>query len=120
MNVTFSFLSYICSQQIKFICMTKKFFFTLLVGCFYLTNAINAQTEVNLVLDRGSIVSHGHPQAVPTVTTNGDEIDIKCDSVISNVDVVIKDQYGTVILTKLLLSRALLCFKLQCKCNDMQ
>lgn len=100
--------------------MTKKFFFTLLVGCFYLTNAINAQTEVNLVLDRGSIVSHGHPQAVPTVTTNGDEIDIKCDSVISNVDVVIKDQYGTVILTKLLLSRALLCFKLQCKCNDMQ
>ena len=37
-----------------------------------------------------------HPSAVLTVTTNGDEIDIKCDSVISNVDVVIKDQYGTV------------------------
>lgn len=76
--------------------MTKKFFFILLLSSFYFTDGIKAQNEVNLVHDRGSLVRHGHPHAVPTVTTDGDDVDIKCDSVLHDVDIVIKDQYGNV------------------------
>ncbi len=37
-----------------------------------------------------------HPSIVPTVTSDDDDIDLKCDSVLYNVDIVIRDQYGAV------------------------
>ena len=38
----------------------------------------------------------GHPNSVPTVNEDGDEVTITCDSTINDVDIVIRDQYGTV------------------------
>lgn len=36
------------------------------------------------------------PHEVPDVSTDGDDINIRCDSTINDVDIVIRDQYGAV------------------------
>ena len=38
----------------------------------------------------------GHPNAIPNVTSDGDDVNLTCDSLINNVDVVIRDQWGNV------------------------
>ena len=38
----------------------------------------------------------GHNNSIPIVTSDGDDVNLKCDSTLYNVDVVIKDQYGNV------------------------
>ena len=39
---------------------------------------------------------HSWPSCVPNVTSDGDDVNLTCDSLITNVDVVIRDQYGNV------------------------
>lgn len=39
----------------------------------------------------------GHPSVVPTVTSDNDEVAIRCDSIIYDVNVIISNQYGHVI-----------------------
>lgn len=47
--------------------------------------------------DRNKDFGMGHRYSIPTVSTDGDEITIKSDSTIYNVDIVIRDQLGNVI-----------------------
>ena len=46
--------------------------------------------------DHGFDWHSGHPNVVPKVSTDGDDINIRCDSTINDVDIVIRDQYGAV------------------------
>ena len=39
----------------------------------------------------------GHPHSIPIVEEDGDDVTIKCDSTLYNVDIVIRDQYRNVI-----------------------
>lgn len=52
--------------------------------------------NVELSYDHSQTVKTGHPHAIPTVTTDDDDVTIKCDSTLFNVDVIIRDQYGNV------------------------
>lgn len=58
--------------------------------------AFSTATKVNLNYDHSHDVTKGHPHAIPTVTAEDDEVTIKCDSTIYNVDVIIRDQFGNV------------------------
>lgn len=46
--------------------------------------------------DRNKDFGMGHRYSIPTVSTDGDDITIKSDSTIYNVDIVIRDQFGNV------------------------
>ena len=59
--------------------------------CAYADNS-----NVNLTYDHVTDINLGHPSVIPTVSTDGDDVVIKCDSTLYNVDVVISDQYGNV------------------------
>ena len=52
--------------------------------------------NVEMSYDHTKDIKMGHPSVIPTVSTDGDEVTITCDSTIYNVDVVISDQYGNV------------------------
>lgn len=58
------------------------------------TVATNRNVELKIHHDLDVIV--GHPHSIPIVEEDDDEVTIKCDSLINNVDVVIRDQYGNV------------------------
>ncbi len=59
--------------------------------------AYAAPKEVELV-DYGIHIPNGDgPRTgIPIVNSDGDDVNLKCDSTLYNVDVVIKDQYGNV------------------------
>lgn len=75
--------------------MKKRTCLTLL-SVFFCCFSFAQRGNVELAYDHVIVVKNGHPHAVPTVTTDGDDVDIKCDSVLQNVDIIIKDQYGNV------------------------
>lgn len=52
--------------------------------------------NVELSYDHSQTVKTGHPHAIPTVTSDDDDVTIKCDSTLFNVNVIIRDQYGSV------------------------
>ena len=56
-----------------------------------------APTEVELV-DKGHYIPNedGPRSGKPIVNHDGDDVNIRCDSTINDVDIVIRDQYGTV------------------------
>lgn len=62
-------------------------------------NIVNAQPKtVTLVSERDVIHnSNGPHSGIPTVFYDNDDVTISCDSVINNVDIVIRDQFGNVI-----------------------
>ena len=55
---------------------------------------MNAQTPI-IISDLGTRPPV-HNSGIPTVKEDGDDVIITCDSLINNVDVVIRDQYGNV------------------------
>ena len=76
--------------------MKKSFILTL--GLFVAT-AMTAKTEVSMYDLHGKPA--GHNSCIPIVNSDGDDITIKSDSTIYNVDIVIRDQFGNVSLRKL-------------------
>ena len=71
--------------------MKKITLFTLL---FILATSINAKNQVSLTDKNGMPPCHN--SCIPTVSTDGDDVVITCDSTLYNVDVIISDQYGNV------------------------
>ena len=75
----------------------KKEFILFFASCLLCTTSLYGQkVNVELVYDHTTTVKDGHPHAVPNVTSDGDDVNLTCDSLINNVDVVIRDQYGNV------------------------
>lgn len=54
----------------------------------------NAQTPVPM----HDLSTHPttHNSGVPVVNSSGDDVNLRCDTTLNNVDVVIRDQYGNV------------------------
>ena len=50
--------------------------------------------EVSLIDKKGHCGPHN--SCIPTVTSDGDDVNLTCDSLINNVDIVIRDQWGNV------------------------
>ena len=71
--------------------MKKITLFTLLL---ILVVNIYANNQVSLTDKKG--MPPYHNSCIPTVSTDGDDVVIKCDSTLYNVDVIISDQYGNV------------------------
>lgn len=71
--------------------MKKSFILTL--GLFVAT-AMTAKTEVSMYDLHGKPA--GHNSCIPIVNSDGDDITIKSDSTIYNVDIVIRDQFRNV------------------------
>ncbi len=71
--------------------MKKKTATVLFLFCFI---ALSAKTDVTLY-DKSKFPSR-HNSGIPIVNSDGDDVNLKCDSTLYNVDVVIKDQYGNV------------------------
>ena len=76
--------------------MKKKLCNLLYLVLFCVMPIFANKTEVYLSYDHSQDYTKGHPHAIPTVTSDDDDVTIKCDSTLYNVDVVIKDQYGNV------------------------
>lgn len=55
------------------------------------------QVSVDLTIDHTGGIHTSHPSAHPTVTYDDDEVTIKSDSTIQDLNVVIRDQYGQVL-----------------------
>ena len=60
--------------------------------------SVHAQSKtVSLVSPRDAIHNPNGPHSgIPIVSYNDDEVTVSCDSVINNVDIVIRDQFGNV------------------------
>ena len=52
--------------------------------------------EVTLEKKTGNVLQSGHCYEIPTVSQDGDEITFKSDTTLTDVLVVIKDEYGNV------------------------
>lgn len=63
------------------------------LAIFFATN-LNAQTPVPIQ----NIGNHPtvHNSGIPTVNNDGDDVNIRCDSTINNVNIIIKDQNGNI------------------------
>ena len=74
--------------------MNKYLLLTLLCACS--TSLCFSQiSTVSLVDVKDHVPNHNH--AVPSVTYDKDDISISCDSVIHDVNIVIRDQHGNVL-----------------------
>ncbi len=76
--------------------MKDKIVLSLIVGLFIAPCIMMGQTKVDLSRHEGGHIDSGHNNSIPIVTSDGDDVNLKCDSTLYNVDVVIKDQYGNV------------------------
>lgn len=75
----------------------KKNFCIFLCSCFVGAMPLWAiKTDVELSGGHPDDVFDGHPNVVPKVSTDGDDVNIRCDSTINDVGIVIRDQYGAV------------------------
>lgn len=75
----------------------KKFIYAVFLFLTGLTNPSYATVgNVELSYDHSQTVKTGHPHVIPMVTSDDDDVTIKCDSTLYNVDVIIRDQYGNV------------------------
>lgn len=75
----------------------KKFALILCLVSFTCGASLFAhQSDVELTDIHDRDLSMGHDCEIPTVRHDGDDIVIKCDSTIYNVDIIIRDQYGMV------------------------
>lgn len=66
-----------------------------LLGVLFVADIIAGPVDLSYD-DRNKDFGMGHRYSVPTVSTDGDEITIKSDSTIFNVDIIIRDQFGNV------------------------
>ena len=76
--------------------MVKMKVLSMLIGMSLCLSSYADNTRVELTYDHTMDIKYGHPSVIPTVSTDGDDVVIKCDSTLYNVDVVISDQYGNV------------------------
>ena len=76
--------------------MNKRKSIVLLISMFAIMPSMADKSDVELNYDHTIVVKYGHPNVVPKVSTDGDDVNIRCDSTINDVDIVIRDQYGTV------------------------
>lgn len=76
--------------------MKKKLLFFIVLELICRTPSFATATKVDLSYDHSHDITKGHPYVIPTVTTDDDDVTIKCDSTIYDVDVVIRDQFGNV------------------------
>ncbi len=76
--------------------MENNFLSLLILATICSTSAFADKREVDLVKGHSEDVFAGHNNSIPIVTSDGDDVNLKCDSTLYNVDVVIKDQYGNV------------------------
>lgn len=76
--------------------MKWNFIFLCFVFNFFCASAYCNKSSVELTYDNTTTIKHGHPQAIPIVEEDDDEVIFKCDSVLYDVDVVIRDQFGNV------------------------
>ena len=67
------------------------------VSMMFALSAVSQTSKVEWRNGDDLDIKVGHPHAIPTVTSDDDDVTIKCDSTLYNVDVVIKDQYGNVL-----------------------
>ena len=74
--------------------MKKNYLILLILA--HCSKVLSGPIDVELVSNDGIYNNHGPRTEIPTVSTDGDDIIIKCDSTIYNVDVIISDQYGNV------------------------
>lgn len=72
----------------------KSFLFSI-VSTFVVVECYCQKVELTEV--RGNIFQSGHCSEVPTVSQNGDDITLKSDTILAGVQVVIKNNYGTII-----------------------
>ena len=82
--------------SINLIIMKKSVF---LCVCMFALSGLTyaAPTEVELVGKGHYIPNEDGPRSgKPIVNHDGDDVNIRCDSTINNVDIVIRDQYGAV------------------------
>ena len=63
---------------------------------FFCVIAIMANAQKKVDLTDKSLMPPSHNSGIPIVNSDGDDVNLKCDSTLYNVDVVIKDQYGNV------------------------
>ena len=68
----------------------------LALGCIIVSNVLAQGKDVVWRPDGDLDINSGHNHIIPNVSTDGDDVNLKCDSTLYNVDVVIKDQYGNV------------------------
>lgn len=61
-----------------------------------MTSSYSYKNDIVLNIDYNTEVKTGHPCARPSVSYDDDEITIKSDSTIYDVNVVIRDQYGNI------------------------
>lgn len=59
-----------------------------------ITLSINSKTQITMYDIKGHTPPHN--SGIPIVDSDGDDITIKSDSTIYNVDIVIRDQFGNV------------------------
>jgi len=76
--------------------MKDKIVLSLIVGLFIAPCIMMGQTKVDFSHSEIEHIKDGHNNCIPIVTSDGDDVNLKCDSTLYNVDVVIKDQYGNV------------------------
>lgn len=76
--------------------MKRNFIFLCFVFNVLCVSAYCNKSSVELTYDNTTIIRHGHPHAIPVVQEDGDEVTIKCDSTLLDVDIVIRDQYGNI------------------------
>ena len=68
----------------------------IIISVFLISLSLSTYAKDKIILRNLGTVSAPHPNAVPTVTSDGDDVNLTCDSLINNVDIVIRDQYGNV------------------------
>ena len=56
--------------------------------------SVHAQKQI-VIVDKSTLPTR-HNSGVPIVNHDGDDVNIRCDSTINDVDIVIRDQYGAV------------------------
>lgn len=76
--------------------MGKRKTFIVAMSMMFALSATSQTSKVEWRNGDDLDIKVGHPHAIPTVTSDDDDVTIKCDSTLYNVDVVIKDQYGNV------------------------
>lgn len=76
--------------------MEKKLILPMLLAFVVCVPIVVYGNRVEMPYRHTEDVLVGHPHAIPIVDEDGDEVTIKCDSTLLDVDIVIRDQYGNV------------------------
>lgn len=76
--------------------MIERKIFLAALGLIFTLGAASQTAKVEWRNGDDLDIKVGHPHVIPTVTSDDNDVTIKCDSTLYDVDVVVKDQYGNV------------------------